>query len=146
MAAAIAGKATQMAESGAGWLRLIPYNNFFLLTDWAQLPLAEKLEKLASTVRSSLAGRLPSGVVVSSGAGLYAGEVAEETIRTSSGIAIRRPVRPLRARESLIMPISDQSRDATGTWEALLNTEVAWLPWVLDKFELPRLADILPPA
>ncbi|MGC9222198.1 MAG: hypothetical protein ACP5H2_12820, partial [Solirubrobacteraceae bacterium] len=122
------------------------YNNFFLLTDWAQLPLAEKLEKLASEIRSSLAGNRPAGVVVSSGAGLYAGEVAEETVRTSSGTAIRRPVRPLRARETLIMPISDESRDATDRWEALLDMEVGWLPWVLDKFELPELAEILPPA
>jgi hypothetical protein len=110
MASAIADKAARMEESGAEWLRLIPYNHFFLLTHWAQLPLAEKLNRLAYEVRSSLAGRLPSGVVVSSGAGLYSDDVTEETIREADGITMRRRVRPLRARETLIIPITDKSR------------------------------------
>jgi len=143
MAGAIADKASRMAESGAEWLRLIPYNHFFLLTHWAQLPLAEKLNKLAYEVRSSLAGRLPSGVIVSSGAGL-AGDVTEETIREAGGIAMRRGVTPLRARETLIMPITVESRDTIDAWEALLDTEAKWLPWVLDRFGLPDLAQILP--
>lgn len=56
MASAIAEKAARMADSGAEWLRLIPYNHFFLLTHWPQLPLGEKLNKLADEVRSSLSG------------------------------------------------------------------------------------------
>jgi hypothetical protein len=145
MASAIADKAVRMSESGAAWLRLIPYNHFFLLTYWAQLPLAEKLNKLAHEVRSSLAGRLPAGVVVSSGAGLHPGDVTEETIRAAGGIAMRRRVRPLRARETLIIPITDASRNTIDAWEGLLDAEARWLPWALDKFGLPDLDQIFPP-
>lgn len=146
MASAIAEKAARMADSGAEWLRLIPYNHFFLLTHWAQLPLAEKLNKLADEVRSSLSGCIPAGIVISSGAALHAGDVVEETIREVGGIAMRRRVMPLRARETLIIPLTEQSKGTIDAWEALLDAEATWLPWVLDRFGLPNVAQILPPV
>jgi hypothetical protein len=62
------------------------------------------------------------------------------------GMAMRRRVMPLRARETLIIPITQASWGTIGAWEALLDSEARWLPWVLDKFGLPNLAQILPPV
>lgn len=143
MTSAIAKKAEQMAASGADWLRLIPYNNFFLLTRWAQLPLAEKLEMLEAQLRSSLAGRLPAGVAISSGAGLQPGPISPETIRHGTAVAMRRQITPLRARETHIIPIADTSPEAADAWRELADAEANWLPWALARFELPDLSEIL---
>jgi hypothetical protein len=43
-------------------------------------------------------------------------------------MAMRRRVMPLRARETLIIPITHVSWGTIGAWEALLDSEARWLP------------------
>ena len=146
MVGVMTDKASQMAESGAEWLRLIPYNHLFLLTHWAQRPLEEKLSTLSDEIRSSLAGLMRGGVVVSSGLGHYGGHVTEDTIRNEHGVTLRRGIQPLRARETLIIPFGDPADETIDAWQQLFDAEARWLPWVLDEFGLPDLAEIFPPA
>jgi hypothetical protein len=143
MASAIADKARRMSESGAEWLRLIPYNHFFLLTHWAQYPLGTKLDMLATEIRSSLGEHLPRGIVISSGVSLHGGDVQDETVRTPNGVAVRRGVKPLRIRETHIIPLRHDAADEIEAWVALADAETNWLPWALDNSGLPDLSRIL---
>ena len=143
LASAIADKAGRMSESGAEWLRLIPYNHFFLLTRWAQYTMTDKLDTLTQEIRTSLGDQTPGGIIFSSGASLHGGDVHEETVRTPQGVALRRGLKPLRARETIIIPLRGDSTEEIEAWVSLADAETDWLPWALAEAGLPALDRIM---
>jgi hypothetical protein len=144
MIGAIAEKAEKMRESGAQWLHITALTGLWRFTVWGQSPLDEKLTIMMSALDDALGDRKPEGIVLRSAAGL-ATSVTEETARTSDGVALRRVIRPLRARETLIMGFSPSAQAAIPAWQALADAEGDWLDWALDRYELPSIGEILPP-
>lgn len=112
-------------------------------TNWAAQPLQSKLEDVVAALTQTLGGAAPAGVVLSSGAALYPGDVPEETVVVGSAIALRRAVAPLRARETLIVPLLGDATDSANDWVALADAEADWLDWALGRQGLPALAKIL---
>lgn len=113
-------------------------------TVWGTSPLDKKLTIMMSALDDALGDRKPEGIVLRSTAGL-ATSVTEETAETHNGVALRRVIRPLRARETLIMGFSPSAEATIPAWQALTEAEGDWLDWALDQYELPSIDEILPP-
>lgn len=144
MVGTIAEKAEKMEESGAQWLHITALTGLWAFTVWGQSPLDEKLRIMMSALDDVLEERKPEGIILCSAAGL-APSTTEESVQTSNGAALRRAIRPLRARETLIMGFSPGAQEAISAWRALADAEADWLDWALDRYELPSIGEILPP-
>ncbi len=145
MVHAIAEKAVKMKESGAQWLHITVLTGLWAFTVWAQSPLDEKLQIMMSALDDVLDDQKPEGIILCSAAGLAA-STTEETAQTRNGVALRRAVRPLRARETLIMGFSPGAQAMIPAWQALADAEGDWLDWALDRYALPNIGEILPPS
>ncbi len=143
LSGALTDKAARMQRSGAQWLRVLPLTGMWAFTDWATQPLQRKLEDVVAALTQTLGDAAPAGVVLSSGAALYGGDVPKESVAVGSAIALRRAVAPLRARETLIVPLRSDAADSVKDWVALADAESGWLDWALARTGLPPLAEIL---
>jgi hypothetical protein len=143
MADAIRAKAVRMADSGSSWLRMIPLTGLWVFTEWAREPLEVKLQAAASALAATLGSAAPSGVVLSSAAALYPGDVNEERAQYGPAVAVRCAVRPLRARETMVIPLRPEAIDAVRDWVALADAETDWLEWALAGAGLPSLEELL---
>lgn len=144
MVGTIAEKALKMRESGAQWLHITALTGLWAFTVWGQSPLDEKLTIMMSALEDVLGDRKPEGIVLYSAAGL-ATAATEEQAQTQDGVALRRVIRPLRARETLIMGFSPSAQATIPAWQALADAEGNWLDWALDRYELPSIGEILRP-
>lgn len=142
LAGALTQKAARMQQSGAQWLRILPLTGMFSQTEWATRPLQQKLEDLVLALNGTFGDERPAGVVVSSAASLYPGDVPEEYVTSGDAMAVRCAVGPLRARETLVVPLRDDAATAAADWLALAEAERDWLDWALARQALPPLADI----
>lgn len=145
MIRAIAEKAEKMAASGAQWLHVTALTGLWAFTSWGRGQLASKLPTMLSALAEALKDRCPAGIVLTSGASLAPGGIQEEVVRGHVGIALRTAAEPLRARESLIMPLRKEGQPAGDEWLALARTESDWLSWALAKQGLPGLPELLSP-
>lgn len=143
MAGVIAAKAESMRAAAADWLRIVPLTGLFAFTGWAQEPLGRKLEEMAVGLATEPDSRSPAGVVLSSAASLALGDVDEERVEAGPAVAVRRAIAPVRARETLIVPLRDDAIAAVGDWEALADAESSWLEWALLQVGLPSLGEVL---
>lgn len=143
MVGTIAEKALKMRESGAQWLHITALTGLWAFTVWGQSPLDEKLTIMMSALEDVLGDRKPEGIVLCSAAGL-ATAATEKQAQTQDGVAVRRVIRPLRARETLIMGFSPGAQATIPAWQALADAEGDWLDWALDRYELPSIGEILP--
>jgi hypothetical protein len=142
LATAIERKATrQMQASAAGWLRITALTGLWPMTPWGRAPLAEKLELMTDALTAGLGATPPIGIVLSSAAGL-AGAATDEIVVAANGVAARRLVAPLRARETLIMPFAHRGDEATGYWLSLVDSECDWLAWALAEAGLASVEEI----
>ncbi len=144
MVYAIAEKAVKMKESGAQWLHITVLTGLWRFTVWGQSSLDERLKIMMSALDDVLGDQKPEGIVLCSAAGL-APAATEEMVQVGSGAALRRVIRPLRARETLIMGFSSCARATIPAWQALADAEGDWLDWALDRYALPSIGEILPP-
>jgi hypothetical protein len=142
MARKIVRKAQQMQRSGATWLRVVLLTGLWPMTKWGQAPLARKLETMATWLTDELGDTRPDGIVVSSAAALYPGRVIVETVRSEYGIGVRRAIEPLRARETLVIPLRAEGEQAADCWLALADAESDYLDWALRDAGLPGAEDI----
>jgi hypothetical protein len=140
---ALTEKAGRMQRSGAQWLRILPLTGMWAFTSWATQPLERKLEDVVEALTETLGGAAPAGVVLSSGAALHGGDVPEESVVVGSAVAVRRAVTPLRARETLIVPLHGNAAESAKDWVALADAEADWLDWALARQGLPPLTEIL---
>lgn len=142
MEGAIVDKAAKMSRSGARWLRITLLTGIWRNTVWGRSEPSAKLSALRTALGRTVAGHSIDGVVVSSAAGHFCGDVPEDRAVTTSGIAIRCAVAPLRARETLILPFSSRGEAEAGAWATLADAERDWLDWALELNGLPPMATL----
>jgi len=143
MVRAIAAKAERMGTSGAQWLHVTVLTGLWAFTPWGRGPLAEKVPLMSDALTDALGDRCPRGIVMTSAASLAPDDMKEEIASTAAGIGLRLPVRPLRGRESSIVPLTTEGEVEAGQWVALARSEPDWLPWAIAENDLPTLAQIL---
>lgn len=85
----------------------------------------------------------PAGLVISSAAGRFPGDVEEERVATPSGVALRVAIAPSRARETIILPLVSHVADGVTVWTQLAEGERDWFVWALDLLDLPALSEWL---
>ncbi len=136
-------KAARMERSGAQWLRILPLTGMWAFTPWARRPLESKLRDVAAALKQTLGDAGPAGVVLSSSATLHPGDVPESTVVAGSAIGVRRAIAPMRARETLIVPLDRAAEPSADDWAALADAEADWLDWALTREGLPSLAEVL---
>jgi hypothetical protein len=139
-------KALQTEGAQNVWLRICALQGLWLFTQWASLPLAEKLATMRQNILSQLSEHPHvDGVVISSASAwpqgtIEPGEYEDEL----GGYALRCAIPPLMARETLVVPLrtdTDTSRHAR-IWRDLYAFEPGWLDHALGQFRLPSAAEI----
>jgi hypothetical protein len=124
------------------WLRFDLLDGTWLFSDWAQRLLPDKTIWMAALMTEALAGTDVAGVVVSCGPRLDTASL-DETYAAAGGITgLRRRLDPLRARETIIVPLSSTGVDRAPMWSSLYNSEPRWLADALTRASLPGPEDI----
>jgi hypothetical protein len=139
-------KARQTEGAQNVWLRICALQGLWLFTQWASLPLADKV----ATMRQNILSRLSdhphvAGVVISSASAWPQGTIAPDEYEDElGGHALRCAIPPMMARETLIVPLHTNSdtRSYARVWRDLYASEPDWLDYALSKFELPAVAEI----
>jgi hypothetical protein len=104
-------KSRQTSASLDGvWLRVDVLDGMWQFTEWARYDLAEKLLVLEEYLRQGFAAAASlAGFIVSTGAAMAQGTFTDEAFQSERGsVVLRRSLPPLRVRETLIVPMSDQ--------------------------------------
>jgi hypothetical protein len=141
MVKVIAQKAERMRDSGASWLHVTALTGLWLFTPWGRSSLDERLAVMTSALDDALGDNKPEGIVLCSAAGLVLG-ATDATVDSTRGVALRRVIRPLRARETLIMGFSESARATIQQWRELVSSEPDWLEWALERHDLPTIDEI----
>jgi hypothetical protein len=124
------------------WLRFDLLDGTWLFSDWAQRPLPDKTMWMAALITEALAGTGVAGVVVSCGPRLDTAS-PDETYAAAGGISgLRRRLDPLRARETIIVPLSTAGAKTAPMWTSLYDLEPRWLDDALMRASLPGVDDI----
>lgn len=121
------------------WLRFNLLDGTWLLSDWAQKSLPDKTEWMAALVAQSVRGTGISGVVISSGILINPQAGTEDYTGTGGIIGLRRQIDALRARETIIIPLSRTGARHTAMWRAFYTSEPEWLDRALRAASLPDL-------
>jgi hypothetical protein len=138
-------KAAALACSAPVWVRADLRDGVWQATPWVTRPLKQRLPELEQALRAAFDPAPPylGGFVLSSGAVFAQGEVERQAAETESGAAaLRYPLRPLRGREVVIVPINDCDRSKL--FQAMYARETDWLQVALRQLGLPSLAELFP--
>lgn len=141
------GKIADKARDWAGspvpvWLRFDLLDGTWLFSDWAQRSLPGKTIWMAALIAEAVTGTDIAGVVVSCGQRLDTAS-PDETYAAADGIVgLRRRLDPLRARETVIVPLSSTAAEHAQMWSRLYDSEPRWLPDALTRASLPGVEDI----
>ena len=106
---------------------------------WARAGLGDKIEQIAQHVTSALR-RVPGidGAVLSNGAGFAQSQFYGESARTTQGCyGIRRVLPAARARETMIIPVTQRGRSQATAWLRMYDAEEHWLDWALARAGIP---------
>jgi|SRR5271154_1308549 len=150
----IAGRLDQKARQTEGaqnvWLRILALQGLWLFTQWASLPLADKLATMRQNILSQLSDHPHvDGVVVSSASAWPQGTIEPDEYEDGlGGYALRCAIPPMMARETLVVPLHtdpDTTRYAH-VWRDLYASEPDWLDYALMRFELPSVTEIFATA
>jgi len=143
IASVLRDKAAQAERTNATWLRVDVLDGLWQLTEWSRGGMAEKTERLSGAVTEVLASSGLSGAIFTSGAGLVVGSVEEMTFYAADGaLGQRRLVPPMRARETIIVPLRPDAQSQASMWRDLYESEPDWLPWALSECGLPSLDEV----
>ena len=139
-------KARQTEGAQNVWLRICALQGLWLFTQWASLPLADKLATMRQNILSGLSDHPHvAGVVISSASAWPQGTIEPDGYADEvGGYALRCSIPPMMARETLIVPLrpdSETSRYAR-VWRDLYASEPDWLDYALRKFDLPTVGEI----
>jgi hypothetical protein len=146
----IAGRLDQKARQTEGgqnvWLRICPLQGLWPFTPWGQLGLPDKLASMRQNIASGLARHSHvDGVVISSASGWPQGTInPDEYADDAGGYALRCAIPPIRARETLIIPLNAKpdTIDHASLWRDLYVSEPDWLDHALRTFDLPSTTEI----
>lgn len=124
------------------WLRFDLLDGTWLFSDWAQRSLPDKATWMAALMTEAVAGTDVVGVVISCGP--YRNTASpDETCAGPGGIVdLRRRLDPLRARETIIVPLSNIGVKHAPMWSSLYASEPGWLADALMHASLPAVEDI----
>jgi hypothetical protein len=137
-------KVHRMRDSHARWLRLTVLNGLWPFTPWGRLPMStEKVEALAGVLRRIPGIATIDGVVMSSAAALYAGDLDGANAQIDGAFGASVAIEPLRARETIAVATNETGIGALDSWETLVRSEADWCAWALDVYGLPTLDQIL---
>jgi len=143
-------KARQTEGAQNVWLRICALQGLWLFTQWASLPLADKLATMRQNILSGLSDYPHvDGVVISSASAWPQGTIVPEAYEDEvGGYALRTLIPPMMARETLIVPLHPDSdaRRCARVWRDLYASEPAWLEDALRKFDLPTVPEIFATA
>jgi hypothetical protein len=143
-------KARQTEGAQNVWLRILALQGLWLFTQWASLPLADKLATMRQNILSQLSDHPHvGGVVISSASAWPQGTIEpDEYEDTLGGHALRCAIPPMMARETLIVPLhahAETTRSAR-VWRDLYASEPVWLDYALARFALPSTSEIFATA
>lgn len=143
-------KARQTEGAQNVWLRICALQGLWLFTQWASLPLDEKLATMRQNILSQLSEHPHvDGVVISSASAWPQGTIElDEYEDELGGYALRCAIPPLMARETLVVPlrIKAPTSEHARLWRALYASEPGWLDHALGQFCLPSVAEIFATA
>jgi hypothetical protein len=108
----------------------------------------ECLHAIAALIRANIAWPANArGVVLSSGVGVnFDGNDADAqaiTVRSESGVFLRRLANPYLVRETFIVPLTDAATEQADWWVTAYGDEPTWLDVDLAAAGLPKTADLL---
>jgi hypothetical protein len=131
-------KSRRAMESGAEWLRVDLLDFLWQLGPLAQMSLSQRLAELSKRVFEWLRPFSHiHGLVLTDGAWMVTVNTPNETQRDAHGcIAMHRRLDPFRARETLIVPLTDKALEESGHWFALYDSEPRWMKWALDRHDM----------
>lgn len=139
-------KARQTQGAQNVWLRICALQGLWLFTEWASLPLADKLATMRQNILSQLTDHPHvQGVVISSASAWPQGTIAPDEFGDEfGGHALRCAIPPMMARESLIVPLHPNpgTRGHARVWRDLYASEPDWLDHALARFDLPTVSEI----
>ncbi len=139
----INGKARDWAGSQVPvWLRFDLLDGTWLFSDWAQRSLPDKTVWMAALLAEAVAGTDVAGVVASCGPCLDTASPDETCTGVGDIVGLRRRLDPLRARETIIVPLSSAGVKNAPMWGSLYDSEPAWLADALMRASLPGVEDI----
>jgi hypothetical protein len=139
-------KVEQARSSGAKWVRIDLMDLAWQFGELAHLPLDGKALVLGDAVHKAV-GRDHSldGVIISSGALFGPDPLDQMTKVLSNGIvAMCREIEPIRARQTVMVPLTVPAIDLLMGWMDMFGAEPGWLDWGLEHFDLPLKHDIWP--
>lgn len=142
---AVNQKIGQMGNSGANWLYLVALTGLWRFTDWGRSDLEAKVVSLGEAMNATLVHDRPDGIIVASAPGLAPADLLRKTTRVDRGAGFRLPVPPLRARETVVIPLDSEPQFVDKSC-ALIEAEESWLSWALERAGLPSLAAMLDTA
>lgn len=124
------------------WLRFDLLDGTWLFSDWAQRSLPDKTAWMAALITEAVAGTDVVGAIASCGPRLDPAS-SDETCTAAGGITgLRRRLDPLRARETIIVPLSSTGAKTAPMWSSLYDSEPRWLADALMDATLPDVDDI----
>lgn len=144
----LANKAVQITGPLPAWVRVDCLDGLFQFTEWTTMAPAERIGAIASAIRTNVTWPTNAhGVVLSSGTGvnLDGNDAAAQaiTVRSESGIFLRRLARPYLVRETFIVPLTNAAIEQAEWWATAYGDEPAWLDTDLAGAGLPKTADLL---
>lgn len=135
-------KAAQARESGARWLRVDMRDGLWQFSSWSMLPFAGRADNIAAATADAVAHLGLDGVVVSSGACWAQGQFIEQSRVTDGHLGIARKLDYFRARETVIVPLSERGFAQAPAWRRMYEAEPSWLEEALGRAGKALLSEI----
>lgn len=143
----LAQKSRQASASPNGvWLRVDVLDGIWQFTEWARYDLEQKLLVMEDHLRQAFAtAGSVAGFIVSTGAAMAQGRFTDEALQSERGsVALRRNLRPLRVRETLIVPMSEQGLESVEFLATAYDAEPSSLDRSLQLAGLSAVDEIFP--
>jgi hypothetical protein len=142
-------KSRQASTSPDGvWLRVDVLDGIWQFSEWGRYELGQKLIVMEEHLRHGFGQTAGlAGFIVSTGAALAQGRFADEAVQSEHGsVALRRNIAPIRVRETLIVPMTDQAVSTAEFLATAYITEPSSLDRSLQLAGLGIVDEIFPRA
>lgn len=136
-------KAEQARLSGARWLRLDMRDGLWQVSNWSALPFVARTDNIAAATAEAVAGLGLDGLVISSGACQVQGEYIAQSRRAETHLGLARKLDEFRARETVIVPLTERGFAEAPAWYQMYEAEPSWLDDALHRAGRPRLSAIV---
>lgn len=136
-------KKAKKTPDDAIWIRLDDVSGFFHFSEFSFMNFRDRLRILAFKSRQ-LFNEAPNlrGIVLTNH-----GDVQfdpDQRTHYGSNIAIRRKLPTLFTRETFILPRGNSEFETAQKIASWFENEATWLPWALQRLEIPELCEIAP--